>query len=543
AGVSPDIITYSTLIKAFGDAGQPERAWQVYETMLEDPARLDEISYNILIRVLGDNGQPDRAWQVYERLGELGLDLNVVTYSILIKVFGDAGQPERAWKVYRAMLDDAIEPNVITYSTLIKAFGDAGQPERALEMLELMERRDIEPNAIAYNSLIKAFGDMGQPERAYQLYRQMVDHGLEADVITFSTLIKTFGDAGRPDRALEVYEEMPVMAPFYKAQQQYFDYLWKHNRDWWFVLDPVITVHPDEIFYECFSEDESTYARLSCGHEVFTQSDEFACGTTNIDYSADLYDEFQKIRSYKETELTVDPDGFSVQTGEDEGHREVKIDLPDSWVRGFLQVSSAMNLPGFEIDLHPMDLHNICFKLRLLYYLGILLSAGLALYLAAIFRLRPSRPYSRYIAGTTSDVPEPQSEFDWNLSRFGSGGRDTNYALPLAILKEVFEELFLSDLGCWQAASDARPGVQKLGEIFARKHLTGHAPGEAERIEAEVVDLLASYARIPTRHRVFLDSDAYFSERDLINIYRRTRRILQMMGLEEEYERRTRSLV
>ncbi|MFP4598693.1 MAG: DUF4350 domain-containing protein [Persicimonas sp.] len=180
---------------------------------------------------------------------------------------------------------------------------------------------------------------------------------------------------------------------------------------------------------------------------------------------------------------------------------------------------------------------------RLLYYLGILLSAGLALYLAAIFRLRPSRPYSRYIAGTTSDVPEPQSEFDWNLSRFGSGGRDTNYALPLAILKEVFEELFLSDLGCWQAASDARPGVQKLGEIFARKHLTGHAPGEAERIEAEVVDLLASYARIPTRHRVFLDSDAYFSERDLINIYRRTRRILQMMGLEEEYERRTRSLV
>ncbi len=163
----------------------------------------------------------------------------------------------------------------------------------------------------------------------------------------------------------EVYhQKKEVMAPFYKAQQQYFKYLWKHNRDWWWVLDPVITVHPDEIFYECFSEDESTYARLSCGHEVFTQSDEFSCGTTNIDYSADLYDEFQKIRSYKETELTVDPDGFSVQTGEDEGHREVKIDLPDSWVRGFLQVSSAMNLPGFEIDLHPMDLHNICFKLR-----------------------------------------------------------------------------------------------------------------------------------------------------------------------------------
>src|SRR5690554_3078750 len=163
----------------------------------------------------------------------------------------------------------------------------------------------------------------------------------------------------------EVYrQKSAAMAPFYKAQQQYFDYLYKHNRDYWFVLDPVITVHPDEIFYECFSEDESSYARLSCGHEVFRQDGEFSCGTTNIDYSADLYQEFQKIRSYKQTELAVDPDGFSVQTGADEEHREVKIDLPESWVRGFLQVSSAMNLPGYEIELHPMDLHNICFKLR-----------------------------------------------------------------------------------------------------------------------------------------------------------------------------------
>ncbi|QDG53069.1 SWIM zinc finger family protein [Persicimonas caeni] len=163
----------------------------------------------------------------------------------------------------------------------------------------------------------------------------------------------------------EVYSrKQQLLKPFYTARQRYFDYLWKNNRDWWYVLDPVITVHPDEVFFECFSEDESTYARLSCGHEVFTQLDDFACGTTNIDYSAELYDEFQKIRTYRDTELTVDPQGFSVQTAEDEAHREVKIDLPDSWVRGFLQVSSAMNLPGYDIDLHPMDLHNICFKLR-----------------------------------------------------------------------------------------------------------------------------------------------------------------------------------
>ncbi|MEY4562674.1 MAG: hypothetical protein RLZZ618_1951, partial [Pseudomonadota bacterium] len=91
---------------------------------------------------------------------------------------------------------------------------------------------------------------------------------------------------------------------------------------------------------------------------------EMACGTTNIDYSASLFEEFQKIRSYKDTRFQVDPTGFTVATGDDPAFVEEKIDLPDSWVRGFLQVSSAMTLPATIVELHPMDLHNICATLR-----------------------------------------------------------------------------------------------------------------------------------------------------------------------------------
>lgn len=158
--------------------------------------------------------------------------------------------------------------------------------------------------------------------------------------------------------------EAERMKGFYQARQKYFDYLYKRDHDAWFVLDPVITVHPDEIFFECFSEDESSYGRLSANFNVFKDVKEFECGTTNIDYSSTLYDEFQKIRTYKETEFEVDPSGFQVQTTGEQEYKEVKIDLPESWVRGFLQVSSAMALPMISFRLHPMDIHNICFVLR-----------------------------------------------------------------------------------------------------------------------------------------------------------------------------------
>jgi hypothetical protein len=152
--------------------------------------------------------------------------------------------------------------------------------------------------------------------------------------------------------------------PYYDAMWKFRQYAWLKNLDVRMILDPVISVHPDEVFFECFSRDESSYGRLGASLEVFKDVGEFSCGTTNIDYSSKLYDEFQKIRTYKQTRFEIDPSGFDVQTTGEEAYKEVKIDLPDSWVRGFLQVSSAMSLPLTSFDLHPMDVHNICFVLR-----------------------------------------------------------------------------------------------------------------------------------------------------------------------------------
>ncbi|WP_026999254.1 hypothetical protein [Eisenibacter elegans] len=165
--------------------------------------------------------------------------------------------------------------------------------------------------------------------------------------------LKTVGD-----------EKSRVLGPFNKAKRAYFDYLYEKDKEAWFVLDPVITVHPDEVFFECFSQDESTYGKLSASYNVFKEISTFECGTTNIDYSSALYNEFQKIRDYKETDFTIDPSGFEVQTSNEEVYKEVKIDLPDSWVRGFLQVSSAMTLPATSFWLHPMDVFSICQLLR-----------------------------------------------------------------------------------------------------------------------------------------------------------------------------------
>ncbi|MEM9070124.1 MAG: SWIM zinc finger family protein [Myxococcota bacterium] len=149
------------------------------------------------------------------------------------------------------------------------------------------------------------------------------------------------------------------MKPFFDARKQYFEYVYTNQYELDYLLDPVVTVHPDELAFEAFSRDESSYGRLAVKYDLFKKIDAFECGTTNVDFSSRLYKHLNRMRSYRDTRFDVDPSGFTVTSSTDGAHKEKKIDLPDSWVKGFLQVQSIMAMGLTHLRLAPIDLFNI----------------------------------------------------------------------------------------------------------------------------------------------------------------------------------------
>ncbi|MCI0377097.1 MAG: hypothetical protein L0215_05805 [Gemmataceae bacterium] len=148
---------------------------------------------------------------------------------------------------------------------------------------------------------------------------------------------------------------------YWKARDRYSDYLMRHDPEMWRLLmpcDPVITVAQDVLFFECFSADESSYGCLSVQRDAFAQESDVALGTTNVDYSWDLYEHFQKLRTYRETRFQIDPAGFGVAVA-GEGYREEKIDLPQSWLRGFMQLQAVQTLPMRRVPISLEALYSL----------------------------------------------------------------------------------------------------------------------------------------------------------------------------------------
>ena len=172
-------------------------------------------------------------------------------------------------------------------------------------------------------------------------------------------LLGVSANARRPVRFHgRVTRNIPLLRFTLRALGQaiWSDDTWASQGEFGWILDPVITVHPDRIFFEAFSQDQSVYAMVIAHPEMFATEGEVVTGTTNIDFSAWLWGALNELRSSRETSLRIGAEGFEVATKGSGGRFEQKVDLPDNWVRGFLQVSAAMAMPGTRLTVRPADL-------------------------------------------------------------------------------------------------------------------------------------------------------------------------------------------
>jgi hypothetical protein len=131
---------------------------------------------------------------------------------------------------------------------------------------------------------------------------------------------------------------------------------WLADEEVSFLLDPIITVHPDRLIFEAFSQDQSSFVRLDVDPALFEIDGPVEYGTTNVDFTAWLWGALGELRSSRETELRIETAGFQVASGGAGGRFEAKVEVPDSWVRGLLQVQAAMTFPGTRLALRPVDL-------------------------------------------------------------------------------------------------------------------------------------------------------------------------------------------
>jgi len=142
------------------------------------------------------------------------------------------------------------------------------------------------------------------------------------------------------------------------AVSTFWGWLYDHDHEAWIVLDPVISVQPDAIIFEAFSLDESMYGRVTLPNSQLDLNEPLRRGTTNIDFSQELANEFDRVRSYRPLDLKVGYKNVEISTSLSSAV-EKKIDLPETWLKGFLEVQSASAMQKISLNITPATVSDL----------------------------------------------------------------------------------------------------------------------------------------------------------------------------------------
>jgi len=172
-GITPNIVTYSAVLKGLCQLNQLDRAFELVETMkASDHIRIDEQTYNTLLDGCARQGLYTRGMKVFEDMQAVGVRPSNFTLSILVKLANRGRQLEVAFKLAEELSKQyKFKLNVHVYNNLIQACIVHKQPARALAILKEMVQERCHPDERTHSLLLRGCLASGDAEKAAGLVR------------------------------------------------------------------------------------------------------------------------------------------------------------------------------------------------------------------------------------------------------------------------------------------------------------------------------------------------------------------------------------
>ncbi|XP_057753185.1 pentatricopeptide repeat-containing protein At3g06430, chloroplastic [Arachis stenosperma] len=202
--------TYMKLIVLLGKSGQPDRARQLFETMIKEGCNPTSELYTALLAAYCRSNLIDEAFSILNEMKNLPLcQPDVFTYSTLIKACMDALKFDMVELLYEEMAERNITPNTVTQNIVLSGYGRAGMFDLMEKVLSsMLHSTTCKPDVWTMNIIISVFGNMGQIDTMEKWYEKFRNFGIEPETRTFNILIGAYGKKRLYDKMSSVMEYM-----------------------------------------------------------------------------------------------------------------------------------------------------------------------------------------------------------------------------------------------------------------------------------------------------------------------------------------------
>jgi len=192
--VSPDIVSYNSVLNAWAKQNAPEKALELLETLKK---KSEKISNNEYQNDAGGNSNSDT------------IQANAISYNTVIYAFAQNGLYKEAEELLRLMQgheDDGIAPDTVTFNSVLYAYAQSAEseaPSKAESLLREMmtDENQAQVDTTSFNIVLHAWAKSKlhrAPYRAQELLEHMETLSLagntkvKPDVYSYTTVIQAW---------------------------------------------------------------------------------------------------------------------------------------------------------------------------------------------------------------------------------------------------------------------------------------------------------------------------------------------------------------
>merc|ERR1719217_265614 len=206
-GCQMNTVLYTTLIKGCARAGEFTKALNMYKKMrTENGISPDLITFSILIKANCDNDFLEEALKLLDDMLSLGLKPDEVVFNNLIAGCAKHGNAMLGKQLYDDMVKSGVRPSNATFSILIRLYHQCKLLDDAVTLLKVEpSKHNVEPEARIFVQLIQSCIRERQGKRAIEVYRMLCGHSLP-NAATHSSILSTCLKLNMFDTAAEITE-------------------------------------------------------------------------------------------------------------------------------------------------------------------------------------------------------------------------------------------------------------------------------------------------------------------------------------------------
>ncbi|XP_039145490.1 pentatricopeptide repeat-containing protein At5g39980, chloroplastic isoform X2 [Dioscorea cayenensis subsp. rotundata] len=207
--LSPDRVTYSTLISYLARAGLLDAALLWLRRMDADRVSPDLVLHTTLIELALKLNDHSKAVSIASRLLGSSSPLDLVAFNSIIHAFSRAGLLREAQQLLVEMRENhQVPPDTVTYSTILCALVARGRYLEALSLFSEMRDRRVPLDLMTVNIMIDAYGQLDMAREADRLFWSVRKLGLEPSIVTYNTMLRVYGDAELFGEAIHLFRLM-----------------------------------------------------------------------------------------------------------------------------------------------------------------------------------------------------------------------------------------------------------------------------------------------------------------------------------------------